>query len=505
MRGNQGHNGVSRGVFVLPLLALLCPGAAPGAPEGEPRPLLQVVRRYADTMLDHGRDTYGPRRTGLLLSVMDRTGPAPLTSRPAAPSGVREGDRPGPRNGPLIGSNPFHDQDVLRTFYVLSSLPGESDRYRQAADEELSWFFKNTLSPRTNLLAWGEHLSWNVMTDEIASGLLKPVHEFGGAWLLWDRSFELAPEECRRFALGVWQHQIADQTTGAFDRHAHYSDHQVAQPGMEFARHAGFFICVWSHAYADSSDPVFLTAIEKVLGRFEKRRHRQTGLIDQCLNRKFAVMSQTLSMAIDCDSAATRVPEPLASRLRGFAAREDEVFCSLPHDPRGKGFLNRVERATGKPYQTGGNAPEPPYTPAWESHYGGIPTAPIAIMCSTRYGQSRYPKYRDLVLAAADKYLTAAPEESDVDLKPATFAQVINLELTAFGLTGDRSQLKRAEELALKAVDLFWQDNPLPRASSSTQHYESSTGAGSLALALLRLHAVTHELPTSMPADGTGR
>ena len=34
--------------------------------------LLRVVRLYADTMIEHGRDTYGPQQSGLLLSALDR-------------------------------------------------------------------------------------------------------------------------------------------------------------------------------------------------------------------------------------------------------------------------------------------------------------------------------------------------------------------------------------------------------------------------------------------------
>ncbi|MBI4578493.1 MAG: hypothetical protein HY718_02255 [Planctomycetes bacterium] len=487
-------------------MAALAIGSTAQEPAGTPaaqRSLLGVVKRYADTLMEHGRDAYGPQKTGLLLSALDREKLVPLTTRPAAPSGVREGDRAGPREGPLIGSNLFHDQDVLRLFYALSSLPGESPRYREAADAALAWFLRHTASPQTGLLPWGEHLSWNVMTDEVASGMLKPVHEMGGAWLLWDRCYELAPTESTRFALGLWQHQIADQASGAFDRHARYDEHKV-QPGMEFARHAGFFISTWAQAYAHTRDETFLTAITTLLGRIEKRRHPWTGLIDQCCGRKFAVMSQSLSMAIDCDFAAGIVPEPLASRLRAFAAREDEVFCGLRHEPQARGFLNRVECATGKPYHSRGAQPEPPYSPAWESHYGGIPTCAIAAMCVRRCDQAGYEKYRGLIVSAADLYMSAPPDPA-TDTKPATFAQVINVELAAHRLTGSQDYLRRAGELARAAVDLFWEDRPLPRASRSVQHYESSTGAGSLALALLRVHAAANGLPTSIPADDTGR
>src|SRR5438093_1088996 len=69
-------------------------GEIPKAPV-PPSPYLPVIYRYADTMLERGRDTYGPQKTGLFLSALDRATLAPLTNRPAAPSGVREGDRVG--------------------------------------------------------------------------------------------------------------------------------------------------------------------------------------------------------------------------------------------------------------------------------------------------------------------------------------------------------------------------------------------------------------------------
>ena len=62
----------------------------------EPPDFLKVVRRYADTMIERGRDSYGPQKSGLLLSALDRTTLAPLASRPAPPGGIRRGDRPGP-------------------------------------------------------------------------------------------------------------------------------------------------------------------------------------------------------------------------------------------------------------------------------------------------------------------------------------------------------------------------------------------------------------------------
>ena len=58
--------------------------------EGIPAsPFISAVYKYADAMVEHGRDTYGPQKTGLFLSALDRQTLKPLTSRPPAPAGVR--------------------------------------------------------------------------------------------------------------------------------------------------------------------------------------------------------------------------------------------------------------------------------------------------------------------------------------------------------------------------------------------------------------------------------
>ena len=50
-------------------------------------PYIAVVYRFADTMLEHGRDTYGSQKTGVFLSALNRHAPEMLTNRPAAPAG----------------------------------------------------------------------------------------------------------------------------------------------------------------------------------------------------------------------------------------------------------------------------------------------------------------------------------------------------------------------------------------------------------------------------------
>ena len=99
--------------------------ASCGAPAPSPN-FLEVVRRYADTMIERGRDTYGPQKSGLLLSAFDRTTLQPLTVRPAPPAGIRRGDRPGRAWVEMNGANPMLDENLLRVCYSLTEITGDS-------------------------------------------------------------------------------------------------------------------------------------------------------------------------------------------------------------------------------------------------------------------------------------------------------------------------------------------------------------------------------------------
>jgi hypothetical protein len=450
--------------------------------EGIPAsPFVGVVYNYANSMLEHGRDIYGPHKTGLFLSALDRERLRPLKTRPAAPAGIREGDRPGPAGGPLVGANPQLDENLLRLLYFLKGLSGE-DRYPQAADSALKCFLENAQSPATGLLPWGEHLSWNVVTDEVASGHRELVHEFARPWLLWPRCFELAPDACKRFALGLWNSQIADHETGAFNRHASlHKSSPVA--GMDFARHAGFYIRTWAEAYAYTGEQTFLTAIDVLQRRYEKKRHPNSGLIEVKSGSSKANSALSLSLGIDCDGAARKVPEPLRTRLRRFALREDEVFCSLAHDLKGKGgFALSLDLAAGKS--------DGSFSSLWEAKYGAFTTAAVAMMCVSRYHNTGNIGYRDLIVAAADAYLDSLPADG-VDAWPMTFGHAISLELAAFGATAQKEYHDRAFKLGEVAVEKFFGSSTLPRASLKTNHYESITGADTLVLALAELHLST--------------
>ena len=441
---------------------------------------LDVVRRYADTMIEHGRDIYGDTKSGLFLSALDRYSLGPLTVRPAPPAGARREDRSGLPWRKLVGANPQLDQNFLRILYTLTELTKDV-RYSEAADHEIEWFFKNTQSAATGLLPWGEHLCWDVMLDKPIAGGTEFMHEFARPWVLWDKSFKLAPEASKQFALGLWNHQVANHETGGFDRHAPYDTHGP-RDGKDFPRHAGFYIHTWADAYKHTNDETFLRAIETLLARFERKRYDEKG------------NAQATIGPLDVEAAASLVPEPLAARLKKFADMEDELI------------LKDLHKTYGVPLGTPNGGPDGTlvFKPTWQAAYSAGVTADWAMFGLARYEQTRKEAFRNLIIAVADAYIDQLPDE-DADVWPMSLAHIISAHVAAYKLTDRPVHLEEACRFAQMAVDMFWQDKTLPKASFKTDHYETLTGADSLALALLEVHAAVNNIKVVIPSNTIDR
>jgi len=412
-----------------------------------PSPYLPIAYRYVDAMLKQGRDTQGEQKTGLLLSALDRAKPGPLADRPAAPAGVDEASRADSATGPLVGANPQHDQNLLRVLYALRELSNKP-LYAEAADAELKWFLQNA-SPDAPVAAWDNGSAWDVATDKLISADKQVSPDATRPWMLWDRCFEIAPNESKRLVQGLIAASAADTAT---------------------PRRTGATIRALAVAYQHTGDQSLLKAIEAALGRLEKER--AAGKSDP------ASEAAWLSAAIDCDGVASRLPTELATRLKAFAASVDQGFCALPHDLPGKG---------GFAVKSSGEKSDVQVTPLWQANVGGLTTAQVGMMCVSRTENTGSVNYRKLMQAAADAYRDKLPPD-DVDAWPMTYGHAISLQLAAWRATSNQVYLDQARKLADAAVQTFWGDDQLPRASTKSKHYESITGGDTLTLSLIDLH-----------------
>ena len=468
-------------------------GKPPTAPSASQRlDYLKIVRAYADAMLERGRDTYGKVRSPLFAATLDRkTLELPTGSALEQIKGLRReawGIRPHDRM--LTGANPMHDQNLYQVLYALTAVTGDG-RYAAEADKALKWFLEHCQSEATGLLAWGEHIGWCFNAEAIIDKPAGTTHEYFRPWVLWERCYALAPKPSARFARGVWDHQIGDQKTGNFSRHARYDKHG---PGTnsEYPRHGGFYIGTWARAYKQTKDPVFLKAIETLLGYFDGRRSpKSDGIPAESASRSKGEMlwpQSNLSLAVDLWDGAELVPDPLRSKMRRSASRTDKVFLKLEHDvkPGGKGFVKIASTHTLDIRKWGDRGA---YTRMWATGYGDATEAVVADLCMLRYGQVKLDGYKKLILGAAARYLDSEPD-IEFPVYPGTLGDVIYLMLAARQISGQDVYLDRADHFARRAVGLFLDaGSPLPKASSKHGHYEAITRADTLMMAVLELWA----------------
>ncbi|MFA8020255.1 hypothetical protein [Bremerella cremea] len=452
---------------------------------------LEVVRNTVDKILENGRDTYGEQQSGMILSVLDRKTGKPLRSLPKAPAGVRHSDRTGPG-----GSNANLQQDLYRTMLHLSRMTGE-ERYEQAAQTALVDFVRITQHPETGLLAWGEHLYWNCVDDRLGDLDPNQTHEPKEKFVVFDLVYDAEPERTLKYAYGLWEHQIADQKTGNFSRHAKYHRHGPGRD-YDFAKEGGYFIDTWSRAYAANHDEQFAKAVRVLTQRYLDRMSRLGHLsLDSSDREAWFQTSPSLyavALAAECTDAAQRMDDQSATLLRQLASSQDQAFLSMPHKPADPefGFVSYADTETGQP-KTVEAKQSNGYSRHWGLGYGVHSTAMIALQCNTRQqqlGKSEMgDKYRKLVVEAGTLYLEEHPDPRQDDLWAGEYGTVIFTLLAAHRITQEERYLDRARKLADEAIAVFWDESkPLPRASSRTGYYDVVSGSDTLLLALLAVH-----------------
>ena len=485
----------------------------------------QDATAYAQTMLEHGRDVYGDDHTAMFVSIL---------SRDDQPKRLHEGNI-GAANKKLPGwEGRYYNRDWgggnLNNHVQLHVLLGElseatgDPKYLEASKAAIEFTFNNTQSANTGLLAWGEHMSWDVSREVPYPGK-KPVgqphddtHEPSDRFppVLWDRVYEVAPDAAFKFAKGLWDHQIIDQSTGTFSRHARYTEHGPNKYVASFPRVGGWMILAWTQAYKRSEDPAYretmLRAIETLVDLYVDSRSEVTGVIPagvktpgvDAANHNFTRvywMQNNLLLAAELEFVIDDLPSPLGERMRELQQMlEETTVTKLEHNLDGHladmpiGFQHRgrpdlplrengaMQLGDGRFERFDGPAS---YTTDWAYGYGAPITSAVANVVMERYLANKDERFLQLAKAAADRYLETDPPEQK--LTPMALAAAIDLLVAVARETGESKYLTRANAFGELAEKMFLTDSALPKATSSNDYYEAITGGDDLMLSLWHL------------------
>jgi hypothetical protein len=507
------------------MLLLFLFACAPLACAADPAPdHLALIRRFADAMIEQSRAHLPEAQTPLFPIVLTRD----TYEIPSRKVGNLVNARV-PQEFKSI-AKPHHDLNLYQIFYALSKVTGEP-KYAAEADRVLGYFLKNCQEPKYGFFCWGEHIGWDVLQN--APGGFPPedpknseIHEFYRPWIYWEKSFDVAPEQCLRFAQALWRHQVNhDGGTISFSRHAMIaSANNPSRRGKDFPRHGGFYIATWAAAYRRTADPEMLQAVDAMVAAYEARRHPKTGAIphgtdDFAITREgkssdYVYTQSPVSLAIDLEDAAPAMPEALKTRMLALAKSIDTTFLAMAHEPGpdGKGFILFADPATLAPTEywmtkedlARGVAPRRiPYTGGWRSAYSGQhPHWWVTPALIGRFQQTGNEGYQKLLLACADNYLTSDPNAAldektagkNADIEAGSIGNVIVLLNAVYKIAQDEKYLSGAEHYAAWAAKKFWPDqHPLPRASVRENICSAASRCDTLAMGMLQTWLLRHQ------------
>ncbi|MBL7153880.1 MAG: pectate lyase, partial [Phycisphaerae bacterium] len=181
------------------LISLILPIATVAV--AEESKYINAVRTFADNVLKHGKDIYGPKHTPLFVDGINVD-----THKP--PEWKRKGET-------WILSNMASQQNLFRTLDALTEITGDP-KYRKAATDAIKYAFENLRSPN-GLLAWGGHVAYDALGDKLCMESFS--HELKSNYPYYELMWRVDPKATKRFLESFWAAHIVNWSNLEMNRH----------------------------------------------------------------------------------------------------------------------------------------------------------------------------------------------------------------------------------------------------------------------------------------------
>ena len=171
-------------------------------PKLEGRPYLDAARKFSDTVVERGRDTYGPQKTPLFVDGLHAESLEPVRW-------MRRGET-------WVLSNFASQQPLMRLLDGLTALTGE-EKYRKAAEDAARHALERLVTPN-GLLYWGGHMAWDLDAEKPV-GQYADIHEMKGHQPYYVLMHSPRRAATRKVMETVWASHVLDWTQLDYNRH----------------------------------------------------------------------------------------------------------------------------------------------------------------------------------------------------------------------------------------------------------------------------------------------
>lgn len=457
-------------------------------------PAFVAVRAFADALLAHGRDTYGPERTALIVGQLNaRTLRVPQRT-PEDPGLF--GDDPD-----VLGALPHHqnlmyDGGLLDLLGGLGELTGDA-RYASARREYLVSFMACCRDPQSGYFAWGEHIGYDVVADRIHGGGREGLHEIKGVDVPWDLLWEVDAEATRHEIAVALRAHICDERTFAFNRHAHM-DGRVNAGVMgpcSLANSGGQYVLAWTWLGAATGDDAPRDWARRLDDFYWNARHPATGLFQSKEMHPGVVWYVDPLQYASLLLRASQLPGPDAECFRSHALAHLHAWAAAAWDAEAGAFYNTLEVATGKglALAAGERAPQGRHElkgrslhmRAWTSQRGGNHVVRVLTAAALAYEATGDAVARQLFERAAGLMGLAHGIPDGVQPVPSELASAIHALLSVARRSGDRARIEQAGRLVDHALGRMREGSLFVVTAAGQRYYSARSGCGSLAAAVL--------------------
>ena len=231
----------------------------------EPPPRIRI---FADNLIEHTLDKYGPKHTSLFVCQLDIDKQTLLPADSRIYASEKRGGA-----GPTMNNLQF-DSGRLRLLYALSEQTGD-ERYAKAADAYLRYYLANLPEKETGLSPWGDHRGYDVVEDNP----VKASHEFKLTYPVWDRMYRIDPEAVTRAIEGLKLHIFDESSSYAFCRHYNGKGWRGGSSPHAMNSSAGAYIAAWAFLHKKTGEAKHLEWANRMADYMWSLRNSKTDLL----------------------------------------------------------------------------------------------------------------------------------------------------------------------------------------------------------------------------------